>query len=188
MFKFRHRAAVAALVCVCVLAACDDAPPPPPERAPAAGQAAPVSKKADLAQDMVAAVSAGKTSNLISVHFSLGGSPAVNTPLPVKVAIVPHRKFSSVRVHFESQDGLEATAGENFGPESNPAAETPLLHQLMLLPTREGMFVVTSSVETDSDDGNVTRIFSIPVIVASAAGPAAAASPSPEPAPEPAKN
>jgi hypothetical protein len=30
------------------------------------------------------------------------------------------------------------------------------------------MFVVTSSVETEGDDGNVTRIFSIPIIVAPA--------------------
>jgi hypothetical protein len=63
---------------------------------------------------------------------------------------------------------LVATSGDNFGPETNPESETALLHQLVLLPTREGMFVVTSSVETEGDDGNVTRIFSIPIIVAPA--------------------
>jgi hypothetical protein len=135
---------------------------------------------------MVAAVSAGKASNVIGLHFSLGASPTVNTPLPVKVAIVPHRKFSSIRVHFESQDGLAAASGDNFGPVTNPEAETALSHDLILLPSREGMFVVTSSVETESEDGNVTRIFSIPVIVAAAV--AAAPPAAPAPAPEPAKN
>ena len=168
MLNVRRRAAFAALVSVCVLAACDDPPPAPTERAPAAGQKDAAPKPPSVATDMVAAVSAGKSSNVISLHFSLGASPTMNTPLPVTVAIVPHRKFTSIRVHFESQDGLAAAAGDNFGPATDPPAETALTHQLVLLPTREGMFVVTSSVETESDDGNVTRIFSIPIIVAPA--------------------
>ena len=56
----------------------------------------------------------------------------------------------------------------------NPESETALSHELVLLPAREGIFVVTSSVETESEDGNVTRIFSIPVIVSPAAGAAPA--------------
>jgi hypothetical protein len=182
MLKFRRRAALAAVVSVCVLAACDDPPPAPQERAPAGNQKEPAPKTASLSKEMVAAVSAGKASNVISLHFSLGASPTVNTPLPVKVAIVPHRKFSSIRVHFESQDGLAAAAGDNFGPVINPESETALSHELVLLPAREGIFVVTSSVETESEDGNVTRIFSIPVIVAGAAEPAPAAGTVPEPA------
>jgi hypothetical protein len=42
----------------------------------------------------------------------------------------------------------------------------------MLLPSREGMFMVTATVDTLSDEGNVVRIFSIPVVV----GPAQPAS------------
>jgi len=136
---------------------------------------------ANLAKDMVAAVSAGKAASVISLHFALRAPPAVNTPLPVEVAIVPHRKFSSIRVHFDSQEGLAATAGDNFGPVTNADTETALTHQLVLLPTKEGMFMVTSSIETESEDGNVTRIFSIPVIVAPA-GAAAAAAPDAVPA------
>jgi hypothetical protein len=169
MLKVRRRAAFTAMVCVCVLAACDDPPPATPERAPVAtSQNEPAPKTANLAKDMVTAVAAGKAANVISLHFSLGAAPTVNKALPVTVAIVPHRKFSLIRSHFESQDGLVATSGDNFGPETNPEIETALLHQLVLLPTREGMFVVTSSVETEGDDGNVTRIFSIPIIVAPA--------------------
>jgi hypothetical protein len=174
MLKIRHRAALAALVCVCVISACDDAPPEPQERAPVANKGEPPPKVANLSKDMVAAVSAGKAANVISLHFALRATPTVNTPLPVEVAIVPHRKFTSIRVHFDSQDGLAAAAGDNFGPETSPEAESPLSHQLVLLPSKEGMFMVTSSVETESEDGNVTRIFSIPVIVSPAAGEAPA--------------
>jgi hypothetical protein len=186
MLKFRHRAVVAALAFVCVLTACDDSPPAPQERAPVANQNTPASKPATVPKDMVAAVSAGKASDLISLHFSLGAPPTVNVPLPVNVAIVPHLKFSSIRVHFESQDGLAAAAGENFGPVTDAKAETALSHQLVLLPTREGMFVVTSSVETESEDSNITRIFSIPVIVTATPEPAPTEKPGVAPAPPPA--
>jgi hypothetical protein len=168
MLKFRHRAAFAVLGCVCVLAACDDPPPEPQANAPVVKKNEPPPKIANLANDMVAAVSANRASNVIGVHFALRAPPAVNAPLPVEVAIVPHRKFVSVRVNFESQEGLPVTKGENFGPVTGVEDETALLHQIVLLPSREGLFMVTSSVETESEDGSVTRIFSIPIIVAPA--------------------
>jgi hypothetical protein len=55
---------------------------------------------------------------------------------------------------------------------TNVESEKPLSHQLVLLPGQEGMFMVTASVETASEEGNITRIYSIPVIVAAAASPA----------------
>jgi hypothetical protein len=182
MLKIRHRAAFAALACVCVLAACDDAPPAPQGPAPAASTE-PLPKTVNLPKDMVAAVSAGKTSSIISLHFALRATPTVNQALPVEVAIVPHRDFASLSAHFDSQESLATASGDNFGPATGVTSETPITHQLVLFPTREGMFMVTSSIETESAEGNVTRIFSIPVIVA----PAAAASPPPEPVREPDK-
>jgi hypothetical protein len=81
---------------------------------------------------------------------------------------------------------LATTSGDSLGPQTGIDSETPLTHQLVLLPTREGMFMVTCSVETEGPEGNVTRIFSIPVIVAAAG--ASAPESAPAPAGEPAKN
>jgi hypothetical protein len=110
-------------------------------------------------------VAAGKSSTAISVHFALASPPTVATPLPVRIAIVPHEPFATVSVHFESHDGLTMPEGENFGPVNDVSPEKPLSHQLMLLPAKEGMFMVTAMVDTLSDEGNVVRIFSIPVVV-----------------------
>jgi hypothetical protein len=177
MLKTCFRAALTAMACACVgmLGACDDAPSEAPKTAAVGDK--PASKTADVSKDMVAAVSAGKVASAISVHFALRTPPTVNTALPVDVAIVPHRKFSLVRVHFESHDGLSTTSGKEFGPANNVDGEKPLTHQLVLLPSKEGMFMVTATVETEGDDGNVTRVFSIPVIVSAAAGSAPAAAP-----------
>jgi hypothetical protein len=186
MFKSRHRAAFAAMVCACVFSACGDPPEKPEGAAPVASDKAPTTKTASIGKDMVAAVSSGKAANVISVHFALRATPTVNTALPVDVAIVPHRDVSSIIVHFDSQDGLAVTTGNSFGPKNDLDSEVAVTHQLVLLPTREGMFMVTCSVDTESVEGNVVRIFSIPVIVTAASAGSPVPTPTPDPPPAPA--
>ena len=169
----------AAVICSGMLAACDDAPAPLDPTATANKVASKAPKVAGLAPEMVAAVSAGKTASVISVHFALGAAPMVNKALPVDIAIVPHRDFTAVHAHFESHDGLALTSGDEFGPQAGAPAEKPIKHQLVLLPGRDGVCMVTAIVETEGEEGTVTRVFSIPVIVApvSAAAPPANTAP-----------
>jgi hypothetical protein len=47
------------------------------------------------------------------------------------------------------------------------------------MPARDGVYMITVNVDTEGKEGIVSRIFSIPVIVAPAAAPAA---PNPAPA------
>ncbi|HEU5134530.1 MAG TPA: hypothetical protein VFU13_05240 [Steroidobacteraceae bacterium] len=188
MLKTSHRAvafAALACVCACMFAACDDAPSEKP-RSAATGDKPPSAKHADVTANMVAAVSAGKAASAISVHFALRAPPVANTPLPLDLAIVPHGKFSLVRVYLESHDGLTITSGGEFGPANSVEAEKPLMHQLVLLPARDGMFVVTATVETVDEGGNVTRVFSIPVIVGATPAPTPASAPESAPASVPA--
>jgi len=179
----RRAIALATLACVSMLAACDKSPSTPAETQAAAGSKpnVPSPKVAHLSGEMVAAVSAGRSANVIGVHFALGAVPTVGKPLPVKIAIVPHRDFKSVSAHFETREGLKLTSGENFGPVASADSESALEHALVLVPAQEGVFMVTISVDTDSDEGNFTRIFTIPVIVG--LGPAATAAPTPSAAP-----
>jgi hypothetical protein len=155
----------------CMLAACDDAPPEQPQPAPGT-KPAPPPKVAQVAKNMVAAVSAGKTATAIGVHFALGKVPVVGVPLPMEIEIVPHREFAKVEAHFEGPDELTVTVGADFGPRNHVETETPIQHQLVLLPAREGVYMLTVSVNTVSEEGDETRVFSIPVIV----GPAQPAS------------
>jgi hypothetical protein len=97
---------------------------------------------------------------------------------------VPHRKFLTVRAQFEAHGGLNLTAGDVFAPKNDPAAESVLKHDLVLLPEKDGLFMISAIVDTEGEEGSVTRVFSIPVIVAPASG--AAAQPPPPPGPTPA--
>jgi hypothetical protein len=147
------------------LAGCGD--PKPEQSTSPSGTATPAQKpKVEaLPSEMVAAVAAGRQSTAIGIYFALASPPTIATPLPVKIAIVPHATFATVRVHFESHDGITMSTGEDFGPVNDVTPEKPLSHQLTLLPAKEGMFMVTAIVDTLSDEGNVVRIFSIPVVV-----------------------
>ena len=179
-----RRSLLAALSLGVLLAACDDSAPDPQAAAPAVTAKA-TPKHDELPKNMVAAVSAGKTATAVGVHFSLGALPSVNTALPVDIAIVPHETFVSVGAHFQSQDGLTLMSGDALAPAKSASAEKIIKHQLTLMPSRTGVFIVTATVETEGAEGTVTRVFSIPVIVEPPA-PAKPETPADTPAAEPA--
>jgi hypothetical protein len=179
MFSMTRCLLLALSACVLIAACGDGAPEPDAAATSSSKKTAP--KAADPGANMVAAVSAGKTATAVGVHFSLGAAPTVNTGLPVDIAIIPHEAFTSLSGHFESQEGLTLMSGDKLAIVANVGAEKALKHQLALMPVREGVFIVTASIETEGAEGTVTRVFSIPVIV-EANAPAVANPPAEAPA------
>jgi hypothetical protein len=179
MFGARFRFLLLAALSGCVLSSCGD---PAPETATAAPKAAP--KKPSVVENMVAAVSAGKSSAMVSVHFSLGTAPSVRTALPVDIVILPHVDFTTLRARIESQSGLTLISGDNVAPMTGVGAEKPISHKVVLMPEGAGVYMITVNLETEGGEGTVSRIFSIPVIVTpSDTPPAAPAVPAAAPAP-----
>jgi hypothetical protein len=166
------------------LAGCGDGTPDAPKAT--TSTAAPAKPVSQLPPDMVAAVSSARNTSVVSVHFVLNGTPTVSKALPVDIAIVPHEPVSSLIAHFEARDGLALATGNVLERQADPKAEAVIKHQLVLLPAKEGVFVVSAVVETESSAGTVTRIYSIPVIVGAPASGAAATGPATVPAQTPA--
>jgi hypothetical protein len=164
-----------------LLAGCDkSAPEAAPTAATAKKPAGP--KLANPGENMVAAVPAGKSSRYVGVHFSLGNSPTVNQALPVEIAVIPHQDYTSLRGSFETQDGLTLVSGDALPLKKDAGSEQPIKHQIVLMPARAGVFMITATIETEGTEGVVSRVFSIPVIVsdpASAGGTPPAHSPPP---------
>lgn len=182
----RHWWIVAFFACL-PLAACGDPAPVKTDGSKSAKPAGP--KKRAVDDNMVAAVSAGKSASAVGVFFSLGNAPVVDTALPVDVAVVPHQDFTSLQGRFSTQnDGLTLVSGDTFPPVTDSKAESLVEHKLVLMPRKEGIYMVTVVLETEGSDGSFSRIFSIPVIVAPASG-ADAPAPAGTPAtPAPATN
>jgi hypothetical protein len=154
----------AALACGALLAACDDTPE---QQSTSARTTTPrqASTVAGLPNDMVAAVSSGKSATMISVHFAMRSPPIRGKLLPIDIAIVPHVDYKAVRVLFESRDGVKLRDGASLGPVNDAPAEKAIQHHIELMPESEGVFMVSASVDTEGAEGSITRVFSIPVIV-----------------------
>ena len=176
---------LAAVSACAMLAACSESAPEASSNQGTTSASKPAGPKTAVAgAQMVAAVAAGKSVNVVGVHFALGNSPTVGAALPVEIAVITHEPFASLQAHFDGQDGLTLISGEDLARRTDLKAESTIQHQLVLMPERDGVFVVTGSVETEGKEGTVSRVFSIPVIVA----PAAAPNPPPAAAPAPANS
>lgn len=165
---FKVRAPVlGVLIAVGLLVACDDAPPEQsPTATPSTSAPRPQApQSAAVPPQMVAAVAAGKSASVLGVHFALGAAPEVGKALPVEIAIVPHQDFVSLKAYFEGYEGLTVMTGMQLPSQAAAAAEKLITHQLVVLPKEPGMHLLSAAVETDGSEGNVVRVFSIPVIV-----------------------
>jgi hypothetical protein len=172
---------IVALVVGLPLASCGDSAPEKPADVKTAPAAA---KTAKVKDNMVAAVSAGKSATVVGVYFALGNAPTIDSALPIDIAIVPHQDFTALQARFSTQgDGLRLMSGDLLQRVANIEAESSLDHKLVLMPKKEGVYMVSVNLETEDSEGSVSRIFSIPVIVAPAeSAPEAPASTPPAPA------
>jgi hypothetical protein len=160
-----------------LLAACDNSGSTPDVNKVGSNKPKP---KPAIAEQMVAAVSTSHSATVIGVYFSLGKTPVVHQALPVDIVLVPHQKLARVVVHFDGQDGITVVSGDAMEPKADVEAESALKHELVLMPTAEGVFMINASVETEGAEGTVSRVFSIPIIV----GPSPPNAPVPAPAVE----
>jgi hypothetical protein len=182
MFAARFRVLLLAALSACVSVSCGDSAPDPANPANPAnpGTAKTSARKSSVVENMVAAVSAGKSATAVGVHFSLGDAPSVGKALSMDIVVLPHVEFSSLRARIESQSGLTLISGDNIAPMSGVDAEKAIRHKVVLMPESEGVYMITVSLETEGSEGTVSRIFSIPVIVTPSSGtPATSAPPTP---------
>jgi hypothetical protein len=132
----------------------------------AAGVAAPIDP------DMINAVSAANSTTPISVKFRIDGKPQVGQPLSVVLALIPADGVEIDHIHasFQAGEGMQLQSDRSFDVEQ-PTSGVPLEHALTLLPQRAGVFLLTATVEVDSDSGSIARTYSIPVISAPTSPP-----------------
>ncbi len=158
------RALMLLILAGALASACDDAPPAKP--AGGSATASKPSKVEGLAPpNMVSAVSASKTAGLIGVHFKLEAPPVVGKPVGVEIAIIPHRQFNALHALFETPETVILATGDRFEAPGSVKAETVFSHKLVVQPKQEGVFLITAAVESESEEGTVTRLYSMPVIV-----------------------
>jgi hypothetical protein len=168
------------LVILLALAACaachreSDTAPAVPAKPKAGVRAAAPTHQAPRAREstggMVEAVVQSKSQAPINLKFDLLERPVAGQPLEVAIALLPQIAARSATVSVAAPDGLKLEpGGEQFEVTGLDASEV-YRHSIKLMPTADGLYLLTLSVILQHDQISDSRVFSVPILVAKAAG------------------
>jgi hypothetical protein len=130
----------------------------------------------ELTAGMVEAVSQGKGQAPIDLKFDLLERPVQGQPLDVAIALLPQTAARSATVAVTGSDGLNVDPGaEQFEFAAVEAAQV-YRHRIKVTPSSEGFYLLTLSVSLQHEQTTDSRVFSVPILVGGAGGPAAAPS------------
>jgi hypothetical protein len=167
MINCRHLAAVT--VFAAALVACGGDSEPKAARAPAARSTADGGGDGAAASDptrgMVRGVSAGKQGELVDLMFELKARPQVGEPLTIEVAMIPRVSSEQMRATFIATDGLTVRPS-NAPPEyRNVQADSVFRQDVVVVPKADGVYYLSAVILLHTETGDVSRTFSIPVLV-----------------------
>ncbi len=162
------------LVVVTILAwsltACSADPEPNAGRTPAgsdsAGGKANAPRAADEAtRNMVSGVTGGRQGELLDLKFELKSRPQVGEPLMIDVALIPRVASPTLRATYIATDGLAVRDSDVPAEYQNVQADSVYRQQLTVVPKENGVYYVNAVVTIQTDAGDLSRTFSIPVLV-----------------------
>jgi len=127
-----------------------------------------------LTKGMVEAVVQGKSQVPITLKFDLLERPVEGQPLEVAIALLPQIAARSATVSVAASDGLKLEPGaEQFEVTGIEAAQV-YRHSIKVTPAADGLYLLTLSVTLQHDQTSDSRVFSVPILVASTAGASSA--------------
>jgi hypothetical protein len=127
-----------------------------------------------LTKGMVEAVVQGKSQVPITLKFDLLERPVEGQPLEVAIALLPQIAARLATVSVAASDGLKLEPGaEQFEVTGIEAAQV-YRHSIKVTPAADGLYLLTLSVTLQHDQTSDSRVFSVPILVASTAGASSA--------------
>jgi len=120
---------------------------------------------ADATRDMVAGVTAAKGDGLVDLKFKVKARPQLGQPLVIDVAFLPNVASDLMRATFISTEGLSVRSSEVPADYERVQPGAVYRHQLTVVPLYNGVYFVSAIISMQTSTGDVTRTFSIPVVV-----------------------
>ncbi len=153
------------------LMACGGDSEPNAGQAPAGASSADIeaaAARADIAEatrSMVSAVSGGKQGELLDLKFELKSRPQVGEPLTIDIALIPRVSSEQLSATFIANEGLTVRASETPADYRNVQRESMYRQELIVVPKENGVYFLNAVVMIRTEAGDLTRTFSIPVLV-----------------------
>jgi hypothetical protein len=128
----------------------------------------------ELTRGMVEAVVQGKSQAPITLKFDLLQRPVEGQPLEIAVALLPQIAARSAAVSVAASDGLKLEpGGEQFEVTGIEPAQV-YRHSIKVTPAADGLYLLTLSVSLQHDQTSDSRVFTVPILVASTAAASSA--------------
>lgn len=152
------------------LAACGSDPEPEAKAVTAAPQPKPVvAGAADPSAKMARAVGNGKPGSAVDIKFDFKARPEVGRPVEVEVVLIPSAGVDAMDATFSGMEGI-TLAGTLSASFTEVKSGQPYSHTISVLPSQNGVFYVTVSVNTQIGGATLGRTFSIPFVVGETVG------------------
>ena len=121
-----------------------------------------------LARSLVAAVPVARPSGgafPVQLKFGLQSRPTLNQPVEVKLAIIPGAApFDRLTGKVEAEEGLELQGSGELPEAVKPAEGQPIVHTVSVVPRKDGLFILTTTLSVDAGGQVSTQSYSIPII------------------------
>lgn len=122
---------------------------------------------------MVEAATLGKSQVPVSLKFEVLQRPVQGQPLEIAIALLPQIPAHPATIEVTGSEALQIGAGENRIEFAEVEPAQAYRGSVKLTPTAEGVFLLTLNVSLKHDQMADSRVFSVPIIVASGAQGAA---------------
>ncbi|HSD74267.1 MAG TPA: hypothetical protein VLB75_05815 [Steroidobacteraceae bacterium] len=140
--------------------------PGPPTGAPAGTAAAPSREAEDATRGMVGGVAAGRAADaIVDLKFELKSRPEVGKPLTVDIALLPKVATDVMNITYLATEGLTVQPTTMPSKYERVQPGSVYRHQATVIPKDNGVFSLSAIVMVQMDTGDVTRTFSIPIVI-----------------------
>jgi hypothetical protein len=156
-------------VAILALTGCGEDPEPATAGAPAptaATKPAPANDAEEATRGMVSGVAPGRAADaVVDLKFDLKSRPEVGKPLAIDIALLPKVASEVMNVTYLASEGLTVQTSTTPSKYEHVQSGSVYRHQATVVPKEEGVFSLSAIVMVQTAAGDVTRAFSIPVVV-----------------------
>ena len=120
----------------------------------------------EATRGMVSGVAPGRAADAaVDLKFELKSRPETGKPLTIDIALLPKVASDVMNVTYLANEGLTVQASTLPSRYERVRPGSVYRHQVTVVPRENGVFSLSAIVMVQTDAGDVTRTFSVPVVI-----------------------
>ena len=130
------------------------------------GTATPADDAEQATKGMVSGVAGGRPEDaIVELKFELKSRPEVGKPLTIDIALMPRVATDTMNITYLATDELTVQPTTMPSKYERVQAGSVYRNQATVIPKENGVFSLSAIVMVQTDTGDITRTFAIPVVI-----------------------